>query len=78
MLNRGFELRNNAMADKHRTNAMDGSAISALVDETQAPPDAVKSSYEEEVAVLSAEAKVTNFIAVIAKQRVKRRLKRQH
>ena len=73
---RGMDTRKQGAPDPQKTEATDGSAINALVEETSAAPETVKTLYEEEMAFLKSEAKVTTFIDVIAKQRVKRRLKR--
>jgi uncharacterized protein DUF3562 len=50
------------------------STVAALALKTQIPRHVVKRLYDEEIATLRANAKVKNFIDVIAGRRVKRQL----
>lgn len=47
----------------------------AIARETQTPVEVVRVIYEEEVASLSHDAKITQFVGVIASRRVKMRLR---
>jgi hypothetical protein len=53
----------------------DHAAVHAIADETATSLDVVKTLYEEEVAALSAQAKVKQFVGVIATRRVKQQLR---
>lgn len=48
--------------------------VASLANQTQAPLEVVKRLYDEEMAALQANAKVKNFIGVIAGRRVKTQL----
>ena len=48
--------------------------ITTLAQETDTDEAVVKSLYDEEIAILQAEASVTSFIGVIAARRVRRRI----
>jgi hypothetical protein len=50
--------------------------IEAIARETAAPSDLVKALYEEESARLNAQARLKQFVSVIAIKRVKQRLRR--
>ena len=56
-------------------SSSDSNPINAIAEETQTSPEIVKTLYEAEVAALEAQATVTAFVRVIARQKVKRRLK---
>ena len=58
-----------------RSLATDDAAISSLARETQTPRAVVERMYEEAVAALQSNAKVRNFIDVIAAQQVKEQLR---
>jgi hypothetical protein len=58
-----------------RSLATEDAAISSLARETHTPRAVVKRMYEEAVAALQSNAKVRNFIDVIAAQRVKEQLR---
>lgn len=57
-----------------QTKASDAS-VAAIAYETATSTDLVKALYEEEVAALSAQATVRQFIGVIATRRVKQQLR---
>jgi Protein of unknown function (DUF3562) len=50
-------------------------AIASLAKETQTPPHVVRRLYDEEMAALHANARVKNFVSVIAARRVRNHLK---
>jgi hypothetical protein len=50
-------------------------SLEALAEETGISIDLVRTLYEEEVTLLSSQATITQFIGVIASQRVKRQLR---
>ena len=50
-------------------------SLEALAEETGTSIDLVRALYEEEVTLLSSQATITQFIGVIASQRVKRQLR---
>jgi len=58
----------------HRPQA-DEATIAALAKQARIAHDIVKQIYDEEIAALDSNAKVKNFVGVIASRRVKRRLK---
>ena len=58
----------------HRLPLKDEAIITTLAQETDTDEDVVKSLYDEELALLQAEASVKNFIGVIAARRVRQRL----
>ncbi len=49
--------------------------VDAIARETAAPADIVKALYEEEIASLNAQARLKQFVPVIAINRVKQRLR---
>lgn len=61
-------------ASNRRALASQEAAISSLATETQTPREVVRRLYDEEMAALQVNAKVGNFIGVIAGRRVKQRL----
>jgi Protein of unknown function (DUF3562) len=54
----------------------DDAAVDAIARETAAPADIVKTLYEEETARLDAQARLKQFVPVIAINRVKQRLRK--
>jgi hypothetical protein len=54
----------------------DRATIDAIARETATPADIVSALYEEEIGRLTAQAKLTQFIAVIATKRVKQQLRK--
>lgn len=48
----------------------------ALADETQTPVEEVQKLYEEELSELANDAKVTQYLGVLARRRVKMRLRK--
>jgi len=48
--------------------------IAALAKVTRSAPEVVKQIYDEEIAALHSNAKVKNFVGIVAGRRVKRRL----
>ena len=61
-------------ASTHGRPLKDAAEIAALAQQTDTDEALVKSLYDEEVAILQAEASVKNFIGVIAARRVRQRL----
>ena len=60
-----------------RTQAKaDDTTVDAIARETAAPADIVKALYEEEIASLNAQARLKQFVPVIAINRVKQRLRK--
>jgi Protein of unknown function (DUF3562) len=51
-------------------------AVSAIARETETAPEVVRVLYEEQVSTLNAEAKIKQFVSVIAVRRVKLHLRR--
>jgi len=66
-------LRRSAVST-HRRPPKDEAIISTLAQETDTDEAVVKSLYDEEIALLQAEANVKNFIGVIAARRVRQRI----
>lgn len=60
---------------RSRGAAGDEYAIAALVQQTAASYEVVKELYYQEFAALRAEAKVENFLGIIASRRVRQRLR---
>jgi hypothetical protein len=58
-----------------RTHA-DDATVDAIARETAAPADFVKALYEEESARLNAQARLKQFVSVIAIKRVRQRLRK--
>jgi len=58
----------------HRLPQADEATIAALAHETDTDQSLVKCLYNEEIALLRAQARVSNFIGIIAARRVKQRL----
>ena len=58
----------------HRLPLKHEATIATLAQETDTDEAVVKSLYDEEIAILQAEASVTNFIGVIATRRVRQRI----
>lgn len=56
----------------------DEATISALARETSTSSDVVRTLYDDEVAALSREAKVTQFLGVVASRLVRQRLRGMH
>jgi Protein of unknown function (DUF3562) len=54
----------------------DDATVDAIARETAAPADIVKALYEEETARLDAQARLKQFVPVIAVNRVKQRLRK--
>jgi hypothetical protein len=54
----------------------DQAAVAAIARESTLEFDVVRALYEEEIATLSATAKVKQFVGVIATRRVKQQLRR--
>jgi Protein of unknown function (DUF3562) len=61
--------------ERTQANA-DDATVDAIARETAAPADIVKALYEEETATLNAQARLKQFVPVIAINRVKQRLRR--
>jgi Protein of unknown function (DUF3562) len=60
-----------------RTQAnADDTTVDAIARETAAPADIVKALYEEEIVSLNAQARLKQFVPVIAINRVKQRLRK--
>ena len=57
-----------------RSPPADERIVAALADQTHATREVVRQLYDEEVALLHAQATVKNFIGVIAGRRVRQRL----
>jgi Protein of unknown function (DUF3562) len=55
----------------------DAAAVAALARQTRSSHELVKDLYDQEIAALHAQAKVKNFIGIIASRRVKQRLRAQ-
>ena len=70
---RRLPLRHPALST-HRLPLKHEAAISTLAQETDTDEAVVKCLYDEEIAILQAEASVKNFIGVIAARRVRRRI----
>jgi len=66
-------LRRSALST-HRLPPKDEATILTLAQETDTDEAVVKSLYDEELAILRAEASVKNFIGVIAARRVRQRI----
>lgn len=49
--------------------------VAALAQETHTSPDVVQALYEEEVAALTEQARITQFVGVIATRLVRQRLR---
>ena len=62
----------------HGLPLRDEATIATLAQETETEVAVVKCLYDEEIALLQAEAKVRNFIGVIAARRVRQRLAAAH
>jgi uncharacterized protein DUF3562 len=58
-----------------KRGVIDESAITALVQQTEASYEVVKQLYHQEFAALRAEAKVEAFLTIIASRRVRQRLR---
>jgi len=58
----------------HRLPLKHEATITTLAQETDTDEAVVKCLYDEEIAILQAEASVKNFIGVIAARRVRRRI----
>ena len=65
----------NATAAMHRPPPQDEAIATALSNHADTSSDAAKRLFDEEVAVLEAQATVRTFIGVIATRRVKERLR---
>lgn len=52
------------------------SVAEALADETQTPVEEVQRIYEEELSELANDAKITQYLGVLASRRVKMRLRK--
>ena len=50
----------------------------AIAKETETPVEVVRLIYDEEFSALAAEARITQYVGVIASRRVKLRLLKQH
>jgi Protein of unknown function (DUF3562) len=57
---------------------VDEATIAALAIQTDTDRSIVKCLYAEELAILESQARVKNFIGIIAARRVRRRLDAQH
>ena len=66
-------LRHSALST-HRLPLKGEAIITTLAQETDTDEAVVKSLYDEELAILRAEASVKNFIGVIAARRVRQRI----
>ena len=66
-------LRHSALST-HRLPLKGEAIITTLAQETDTDEAVVKCLYDEEIAILQAEASVTNFIGVIATRRVRQRI----
>ena len=66
-------MRHSALST-HRLPLKDEAIIATLAQETDTDEDVVKCLYDEEMALLQAEASVKNFIGVIAARRVRQRI----
>jgi Protein of unknown function (DUF3562) len=64
-----------AAPSNSKSPSPDAVTIAALAQQTRSAHDVVKDLYDQEIAALYAEAKVRNFIGIIAGRRVKQRLK---
>jgi Protein of unknown function (DUF3562) len=64
----------NTSASTHGLPFKDQAAIAALAEEADTDESVVKCLYAEEIAILQAQARVRNFIGVIAARRVRQRL----
>jgi Protein of unknown function (DUF3562) len=64
----------NTFPSTHGLPLKDQAAIAALAEEADTDEAVVKRLYAEEIAMLQAQARVRNFIAVIAARRVRQRL----
>jgi hypothetical protein len=56
----------------------DDTTVDAIARETAAPADIVQALYTEETARLNAQARLKQFVPVIAMKRVKQRLRKQN
>jgi hypothetical protein len=61
-------------ASTRNSTASDEAAIASLAKETQTPTQVVRRLYDQEMAALHGNARVKNFIGVIAARRVKKHL----
>ena len=66
----------NATAAMHRPPPPDEAIVTPLSNHMDNTPDLAKQLFDEEVAVLEAQATIKTFIEVIATRRVKQRLRK--
>lgn len=63
-------------ADETRDRAQDRGVAEAIAKETDTPPEVVQEIYEQTLSSLASEAKITQYLGVLATRRVRMLLRR--